>query len=116
MTDPEHRLDKLALFVLAGLVVCVIGGVVVGVFFRLSVPDKGDVLLGSIVTGLILFLRDLVAAVRQSWAEVTQGKTMDTLATSTAGGGPIGTTEDPVHAQIDNPPEAPVPTTQGKKP
>lgn len=78
--DPEHKLDKLALFVLAGLVVLVLGGVVLGVFWRATVPDKGDVLLGGISTGLILFLRDLVTAVRSSWEEVTRGKTTDVLA------------------------------------
>ena len=80
--DPEHRLDKLALFILAGLVVCVLGGVVLGVFWRATVPDKGDVLLGGITTGLILFLRDLVNAVRSSWDAVTQGKVMDQLSQS----------------------------------
>ena len=116
MNDPEHRLDKLALFVLAGLVVVVIGGVVLGVFFRLSVPDKGDVLLGSIVTGLILFLRDLVAAVRQSWAEVTQGKTMDTLAANpSSSSGPSGTADDPMHTKVDNPPDDPANVKEARK-
>lgn len=116
MTDPEHRWDKLALFVLAGLVVIVLGVMIVGTFWTRSVPDKGDVLLGGIATGLILFLRDLVAAVRQSWAEVTQVKTMDTLALSAPSeSGPSGAADDPLHAKIDNPPNKPVPTTPGRK-
>jgi len=86
--DPEHRSDKLALFILAGLVVLVLGGVVLGVFWRSVVPDKGDVLLGGITTGLILFLRDLVNAVRTSWEEVTRGKITDQLAASTGPGEP----------------------------
>lgn len=81
-SDPGHRSDKLALFILAGLVVSVLGGVVLGVFYRETVPDKGDVLLGGITTGLILFLRDLVNAVRSSWEEVTRGKITDQLANS----------------------------------
>jgi hypothetical protein len=97
--DPEHRSDKLALFVLAGLVVLVLGGVVLGVFWRKSVPDKGDVLLGGITTGLILFLRDLVNAVRSSWEEVTRAKTNEALANS--GAGPSGATGDPVHVKED---------------
>ena len=86
--DPEHRSDKLALFILAGLVVCVIGGIAGGVFWRSLVPDKGDVLLGSIVTGLILFLRDLVAAVRASWEEVTRTRVTDQLAAAGPSGDP----------------------------
>jgi hypothetical protein len=82
--DVEHSKDKLGLFLLAGLVVLVLGGIVLGVFWRVSVPDKGDVLLGGISTGLILFLRDLVNAVRTSWEEVTRGKTNEALAQSAA--------------------------------
>lgn len=80
--DPEHTKDKLGLFILAGLVVLVLGGIVAGVYWTSGVPDKGDVLLGGISTGLILFLRDLVNAVRSSWEEVTRGKTTDALAQS----------------------------------
>lgn len=80
--DTEHRWDKLALFLLAALVVVVLGIMVVGVYWTKIVPEKGDVLLGGIATGLILFLRDLVNAVRSSWEEVTRGKTMDTLSQS----------------------------------
>lgn len=80
--DPEHTKDKFGLFALAGLVVIVLGGVVVGTFVTQGVPDKGDVLLGGIATGLILFLRDLVSAVRSSWEEVTRGKTLETVANS----------------------------------
>lgn len=104
MNDPEHRWDKLALFVLAGLVVVVLGIMVWKTFSSGTVPDKGDVLLGGIATGLILFLRDLVAAVRQSWAEVTQGKTMDQL----AGSNPPG----PIEATIVNKPSDPVPVEE----
>jgi len=80
--DPCHAKDKLGLFVLAGMVVMVIGGIVLGTFASKSVPDKGDVLIGGIATGLILFLRDLVAAVRAGWEEVTRGRTNEQLAAS----------------------------------
>lgn len=78
--DPEHTRDKLGLFILAGLVVLVLGLIVAGVYWTRGVPDKGDVLLGGISTGLILFLRDLVNAVRSSWEEVTRGKVTEQLA------------------------------------
>lgn len=78
--DPCHQWDKLGLFALAGLVVLVLGAMVVGTFWAGTVPDKGDVLLGGLATGLILFLRDIVAAVRAGWEEVTRGKTNEQLA------------------------------------
>ena len=55
-----------------------------------------DVLLGGITTGLILFLRDLVNAVRSSWEEVTRGKITDQLAASA---GPAETTPTPQDAK-----------------
>lgn len=100
--DPEHRSDKLALFILAGLVVAVIGGIAFGVFWRSLVPDKGDVLLGSIVTGLILFLRDLVNAVKASWEEVTRTRVTDQL----AAGSPSG---EPQTVRVDQPADQPIP-------
>ena len=86
--DTEHARDKFALFILAGLVVAVLALVVLGIFYTGMVPDKGDVLLGSIVTGLIVFLRDLVNAIRQSWSEVKQTRMADQLSASTGGGLP----------------------------
>lgn len=77
--DPCHSYDKLGLFVLAGLICFVLGAIVIGTYWTKGVPDKGDVLLGGIATGLILFLRDLVSAVRGSWEEVTRGKTNEAL-------------------------------------
>lgn len=101
--DPEHSRDKLGLFVLAGLVVMVLGAVVAGVFIRQTVPDKGDVLLGGVVTGLILFLRDLVTAVRGSWEEVNRGKVTEQLAQS---GSPL---DGPTPVTVTNTPADPVP-------
>jgi hypothetical protein len=89
--DICHKWDKLGLFLLAGLVVLVIGGIVFGTYATKSVPDKGDVLIGGIATGLILFLRDLVAAVRAGWEEVTRGHVNEQLAKS----GPVEQTVVP---------------------
>lgn len=91
--DPEHARDKLGLFILAGLVVLVLGLIVGGVYWTRGVPDKGDVLLGGISTGLILFLRDLITAVRSSWEEVTRGKVTEQLANATTG--PVEVTAPP---------------------
>lgn len=78
--DPCHERDKKGLFRLAGLVVVVLGCMVVGPFVAGHLPEKSDVLLGGIATGLILFLRDIVAAVRAGWEEVTRSKTNEQLA------------------------------------
>ena len=87
--DDCHRLDKLGLFALAGLVVVVLGLIVAGTYWTRGVPEKGDVLLGGIATGLILFLRDLVAAVRAGWEEVTRGKVNEQLAQARPNGGSV---------------------------
>jgi hypothetical protein len=88
--DPCHSKDKLALFIIAGLVVGVLG-LMVALPFMVTpgkdgsirgLPDKADVLLGGIATGLILFLRDLVQAVKASWEEVTRAETNKQLAAS----------------------------------
>lgn len=92
--DSCHSFDKLGLFMLAGLVVSVLGLIVVGTFWTNAVPDKGDVLLGGIATGLILFLRDLVAAVRAGWEEITRGKTNEQLAGSAPATTPSPTPPD----------------------
>ena len=84
--DPCHAKDKLALFALAGLVVVVLGVMVVAPFAVKAMPDKADVLMGVIASGLILFLRDLVAAVRTSWEEVTRAETNKQLAQSGTSG------------------------------
>jgi hypothetical protein len=112
--DPEHTKDKLGLFILAGLVVLVLAIIVTGTYWTQGVPDKGDVLLGGIATGLILFLRDLVNAVRSSWEEVTRGKVTEQLAQS----GPANDPDTTQKVEVTNEPGNPVPTTdqpKGKK-
>lgn len=87
--DPCHRWDKLGLFILAGLVVVVLALIVGGTYWSdAGVPEKGDVLLGGIATGLILFLRELVALVRAGWEEVTRGKVNEQLARATPAADP----------------------------
>lgn len=86
--DPCHRWDKLGLFILAGLVVIVLALIVAGTYWTRGVPEKGDVLLGGIATGLILFLRELVASVRAGWEEVTRGKVNEQLARATPAADP----------------------------
>lgn len=82
MTGHEERSDrdKLGMFVIAGMVVVVLGGIVWGSFGGSGEKaDQWEALLGTVATGLILFLRDLIAAVRGSWSEVPQGKAISGL-------------------------------------
>jgi hypothetical protein len=78
--DACHQWDKLGLFSLAGLVLAIVGGIVFGLFHNKGLPDGSDGLLGTIIAGLLLFARDLVAAVRAGWEEVTRGKVNEQLA------------------------------------
>lgn len=79
--NPEHHGDKRALALIAILCVILLGGVVYGVFATGNDPEKrDDALLGTLVAGVLLFLRDIVAAIRASWAEFTNSKTTDLLA------------------------------------
>lgn len=78
--DVCHEKDKLGLFVLAGMIMLVIGGIVFGLFHNNGLPDGADGLLGTIIAGLLLFARDLVSAIRAGWEEVTRGKVNEQLA------------------------------------
>lgn len=115
MSDTEHRWDKLALFILAGLIIIVIGLVVLGVFLK-GVPEKGDAVLGGIVTGLLLFLRDLVTAVRTSWEGQQWGKMADNLAAAPATVAPDPTPDPdiPQKVEVINEKDHPVPTVPQK--
>lgn len=85
----EHSLDKLGLFILAGLAIAVLGGIVYGSFYK-GVPDGSDALLGGIATGVLLFARDVIQAIRGAWGEATMGKMSDQLGKSQpVDGGPV---------------------------
>jgi hypothetical protein len=86
--DPCHGRDKLGLFILAGMALAIIGVIVIGCF-RKGIPEKSDVLLGSIVTGVLLYGRDIINVIRSSWQDQTMSKMGDQLAASPAAGGPV---------------------------
>lgn len=80
--DPCHRWDKLGLFALGGIALAVLGAMVIGPLAAETLPQNVDVLYGTIAAGLLLFLRDIVNAIRAGWEEVTRGKTNEQLAGS----------------------------------
>ena len=110
--DGCHERDKRGLFRLAGLVVIVLGCMVVGPFYAGHLPEKSDVLLGGIATGLIMFLRDIVAAVRAGWEEVTRSKTNDQLAKGAPPALPLD--GEPVPVRVEQPDGEPVPVKESK--
>lgn len=80
MTD--NRRDKVGLFMLAGLSIGLIGAIAILSFFK-GLPRDAETLLGMVVTGLLLFARDIIASIRQAWQDVQMGKMGDQLANST---------------------------------
>lgn len=78
--DPCHRWDKLGLFALAGLAVGIIAAVVIGAYWTGEVPKNAEGLMGTIVAGILLFMRDIVGAIRAGWEEITRGKVNEQLA------------------------------------
>lgn len=78
--DPCHAWDKIGLFILAGMVVAVLGLIVYGSFWGPDEKEINEGLLGTVGAGLLLYGRDIVGAVRSSWEEVTRSKTNDQLA------------------------------------
>ncbi|MEA3033218.1 MAG: hypothetical protein QOH86_1234 [Sphingomonadales bacterium] len=85
--DPCHAHDKLGLFVLAGMAIAIIGMIAAFCFWK-GIPEKADVLLGSIVTGVLLYSRDIVNLIRASWQDQTMSKMGDQLAGSQPGSAP----------------------------
>jgi hypothetical protein len=84
--DPCHNRDKAGLFLLAALALVIIG-MVAGFSFWKGIPDKAEVLLGSIVTGVLLYSRDIINVIRSSWQDQTMSKMGDQLAGSQPGSG-----------------------------
>lgn len=80
--DPCHNGDKIGLFALAGLVLCIIAGIAFGLFHNKGLPDGADGLLGTMLAGLLLFGREIISTIKASWEEVTRSKTNDQLAAS----------------------------------
>lgn len=78
--DPCHRWDKLGLFVLAGLALAVLAIMIAGPIWKGKLPESAETLFGTMVAGILLFLRDIVAAIRAGWEEVTRGKVNEQLA------------------------------------
>lgn len=94
--------DKRGLFVLSGISLLVLAGIVYGCFYK-GVPDGSDALLGAIAAGILLFNRDVVQTIRAAWSEGTLGKMSDQLANSSPQTGPTGNPGDPVHVEEEKP-------------
>lgn len=93
--------DRFWLLTLAMGSLFVIGGISLATIYQ-GVPEKVDVLLGVIVGGLLLFMREIVQAIRSFWEGERTTKLTDQLAAAAPTGSPID-------ANIVNPPSDPVP-------
>ena len=115
MTQKDHRLDKLGLFILAG---AGIGGLIAlgGGVLMWGIPSAGEGaegLLNVIATGLLLFSREIVGAIRAAWTDQQVGLMSDKLHSSkpVPPGQPAGTPEDPLRVAGAAPGATPVETT-----
>lgn len=91
--------DRFWLLTLAMASLIVIGAIS-GLAIWKGLPDKTDVLLGSVVTGLMIFMREIVATVRAWWTDEKTQRLTDQLS---------GTATGPIEAKITNAPDEPVP-------
>lgn len=119
--DPEHKFDKLALFLLAGLLVVLLCAISAGILLsKHAIPSAGVGLLGTIVGGVITQFNSIIKLVQVSWESGAWSKMTESLAAS-------GPAVDPDHPQpvtvitdpgaepqevkVVNEADAPVPTT-----
>ncbi len=83
MTQPsEQRWDKLAIVVLCGFSIGVLGGISYGAISK-EIPDNAHTLLGVIVGGLMLFARECLQAIRQFAQDVNTTRLTEQLGNST---------------------------------
>ncbi|MEA3044584.1 MAG: hypothetical protein QOH47_2422 [Sphingomonadales bacterium] len=77
----DNRLDKFALFVLAGLSIAGLIGLGTAIVLW-GMPETGEGsegLLNVIATGLLLFSREIVGAIRAAWQDQQVGQMSDRL-------------------------------------
>lgn len=105
--DGSDRWDRLAIVILCGVALIILGLVSGGAIFR-NIPNDSQTLLGVIVGGVLLFARECLQAIRAFAQDSKTGKLTDQLANSTQT--PAGTPEDPMTIQ-GTPDAPPVPVT-----
>ena len=78
-TCRSEQRDKLAVIILCGMSLSVLGGISAGAII-VRIPNDSQTLLGVIVGGLLLFGRECLQAIRAAWSEQRTGKLTDALA------------------------------------
>lgn len=71
-----------------------------------GIPEAAATLLGTIVGGLLMFMREIVQTIRQFWSDERTGKLTDQLAAAPPAG--------PQDVTVINPPGQPVPTQDAR--
>lgn len=82
MNPDQSRLEKLGLLLLALLSVLALGAIAILAIRAGTIDPNASALIGVIVTGLIAFGKDIVAAIRGYSMSAQLGKVTDQLAAS----------------------------------
>lgn len=106
MNPDQSRLEKIGLLLLALLSVIALGAIAILAIRAGTIDPNASALIGVIVTGLIAFGKDIVAAIRGYSMSAQLGKVTDQLAAS----GPVPTDPQPVTVTNDEP----IPVTETK--
>lgn len=99
-TCKAEQQDRRSVFLLCGFALFILGGISIGAIAN-RIPSDSQTLLGVIVGGIMLFIRECLQAIRAFWQEQRVGKMTDQLANSPASGAPqdvnvVNAPSDPV--------------------
>jgi hypothetical protein len=98
MRAPAETWDRFWLLTLGMGALATVAAIAVYSIYK-GIPADAATLLGTIVGGLLMFMREIVQAIRGFWADARTGKLTDQLAASPPAGGPAGTPDDPVSVE-----------------
>ena len=97
--------DRFWLLTLGMGSLCIVGAIALYSIYK-GIPEAAATLLGTIVGGLLMFMREIVQTIRQFWSDERTGKLTDQLAAAPAPG--------PTDVTVVNPADAPVQTQEAR--
>jgi len=95
--------DRFWLLTLGMGSLCIVGAIALYSIYK-GIPEAAATLLGTIVGGLLMFMREIVQTIRQFWSDERTGKLTDQLAAAPAPIDPLseaatGKPGDPVNTK-----------------